>query len=577
MIAIFVMSFTGETINQMSLAALIIALGLLVDNAIVVSESVMVSMATGKSAYQAAVESCRELQVPLFVSSLTTASAFLPIYLAESAVGEYTGALFIVVSITLIVSWLLALTMTPMLCVVFMKVAPGQAEESFGGAFYGGYRSILRLVLRNRILSVMVVVAAFFGTLPLWSLVPNIFFPSEERPFFMAKFELPPGSSMAATRVMSSRVDRYLEDELSVRATEGEGITSWTSFIGETPQPFRLGYSPSPSQGGYLELMVNSTSVPNTYEAMDKLRRFAYDALPDVKTHIRMLSAGPSVDNPIEIRISGTEMQSIYAIVDKVKERLRAVPGVINVGDDWGARTKKLDVTIDNERARRSGVSHQDVAQSIQTVVSGMTATYYREDDESIPVVLRSIDEERRDLDRIKTVSVYSQRGPQPLAQVADLDLRIEPASVLRRNRRRTVTVQAQVEGDTTASSVFVLLRPWFEEQSKDWPLNHIWEYGGEFESSETANASIGVKLPIAGMAILLLLVWQFNSMRKTTIVLSSIVLALIGVVIGLVAFKASFGFMTLLGVVSLAGIVINNAIVLIDRIRIEIEDNGLA
>ena len=576
-ITIFIISMTGETINQMSLAALIIALGLLVDNAIVVSESIMVSMGKGTPVFKAAVDSCRELQVPLLISSLTTASAFLPIYLAESAVGEYTAALFTVVSITLLVSWVLALTMTPLLCQAFMRAPKVQAgAEEFGGFLYRIYRGTLRFVLRNRILTVVLAIAMYAGSLPLWGLVPNIFFPAQENPFFMAAFNLPPGTSMQATLDMSRRIDRFVQDELRTTPERSEGVTAWTTFIGETPPPFTLGYSPSPSLGGYCELMVNVTSVDAGRDGMDKLRRFALAALPDVKTHIRMLTAGPPVDKPVQVRISGTDMSTIYGIVDQVKEKLRSIPGVRNIGDDWGARTKKLNVDIDSERARRSGVSHQEVANSINTYVSGMTATHFREGDESIPVVLRTVANERRNLERIRTLSVYSQRGPRPLSQVANLGLEVQAASVLRRGRSRTVTIETEVAPGTTASEVFNALRPWLTEQQQEWPIGHRWEYGGEFESSEKANASIGEKLPIAGMAILLLLVWQFNSIRKTIIVMSSIVLALVGVVLGLVAFKSSFGFMTLLGVISLAGIVINNAIVLLDRIRIEIEDNGM-
>ena len=576
-ITIFVISQVGETINQMSLAALIIALGLLVDNAIVVSESIMVSMSKGTPVFKAAVDSCRELQVPLLISSLTTASAFLPIYLAESAVGEYTAALFVVVSTTLLVSWVLSLTMTPLLCQFFMKAQPQASGEEFSSTFYRLYRGTLRLALRNRILTVLLAVAMFVGSQPLWGLVPNIFFPAQENPFFMAAFNLPPGTSMQATLDMSRRIDRFVADELKTTDEKPEGVISWTTFIGETPPPFTLGFSPSPSLGGYCELMVNTTSVEAAREMMQKLDRFAYAELPDVKTHIRMLSAGPPVDKPVQIRISGSNMETVYAIVDDVKERLRSIDGVRNVGDNWGARTKKLAVDIDGERALRSGVSHQEVATSVQTFVSGLTTTHYREGDESIPVVMRSVSKDRRNLDRIRTVSVYSQRGPRPLSQVANLSIDIEAASILRRGRSRTVTVEAEVAEGTTASEVFVAMRPWLDAEKKSWPIGNRWEYGGEFESSEKANASIGVKLPIAGMAILLLLIWQFNSIRKTAIVLSSIVLAMVGVVVGLVTFKSTFGFMTLLGVISLAGIVINNAIVLIDRIRIEIEDNGMA
>ncbi len=576
-ITIFVISLLGETINQMSLAALIIALGLLVDNAIVVSESIMVSMGKGTPVTKAAIESCKELQIPLLISSLTTASAFLPIYLAESAVGEYTAALFVVVSTTLLVSWLLALTMTPLLCQSFMRAPKATDGDEFDSLFYRLYRGTLRFVLRFRLLSLAFAIAMFFGSLPLWGYVPNIFFPAQEDPFFLAAFNLPPGTSMDATIDMSKKIDRYLEDELKVdRSGEEEGVVSWTAFIGETPPPFTLGYSPSPSLGGYCELMVNVTSVEAAKAAMAKLQTFALQQLPDVKTHIRMLSAGPPVDKPVQVRISGSDMTKIYAIVDKVQAQLRQMDGVRNIADDWGARTKKLNVTIDNERALRSGVSHQDVANSMQTFVSGMTTTHFREGDESIPVVMRSVSEERRNLDRIRTLSVYSGQEPRPLSQVAALTLGIEPASVLRRGRARTVTVEAEVAEGTTAASVFTALRPFLEEEKKTWAPGYRWEYGGEFESSQKANASINAKLPVAGMAILLLLIWQFNSFRKTLIVLSSIVLALVGVVLGLIAFKSTFGFMTLLGVISLAGIVINNAIVLIDRIRIEIDDNGL-
>lgn len=575
-ITIFFIGMTGQTINQMSLASLMIALGLLVDNAIVISESVLVAMSRGQSAYDAAIASCRELQVPLFVSSLTTASAFLPIYLAESAVGEYTGALFIVVSITLLVSWVLSLTMIPALCVGFMKAPAVSNEGPSESFFYRAYRGTLFWVLRRRWLSIAMVVVVYFAAQPLWGYVPNIFFPQEERPFFMAKFELPPGSSMDATLDMSRRIDRLIEDELKTSEERPEGITSWTTFIGETPQPFRLGYSPSPSQGGYCELMVNVSSIPETYRAIDRLQEFVYDALPEVKPYIRMLSTGPSSGKPVQIRISGLDMDTVYGIVDQVKDKLREVEGVINVADDWGSRTKKLDVTINSERAMLTGVSHEDVAHSLQTFVSGQTVTSYREGDESIPVVLRSITQERRDLDRLNTVSIYTQEGPRPLSQVADLDLAIEPATILRRNRNRTVTIEAEVVGGMTAAKVAELMTPWLNEKMEEWPRGHIWELGGTVERSREADKSIGAKLPIAGMVILLLLVWQFNSMRRTAIILSSIILAMVGVVLGLVASGEPFGFMTLLGVISLAGIVINNAIVLLDRIRIEIEDNGL-
>ncbi|MEO1483102.1 MAG: efflux RND transporter permease subunit [Myxococcota bacterium] len=573
--AILVLGMIGETINQMTLAALIIALGLLVDNAIVVSELIIVRMGQGESPFDAAVASCKELQAPLLVSSLTTAAAFLPIYLAESAVGEYTGVLFTVVSITLLASWVLALTMTPLLCVMFLKVKPVSADATeFGGTFYRVYRGLLNWVLRHRLVSLAVVIAAFFGSLPLWGLVPQIFFPAQAQPFFMAELSLPPGTNIEATREMNARVDQFIAEELRAEGG-GEGVTTWTTFVGETPPTFTLGYSPSPSLGGFSEIMLNTTSADAVPRMMDKLQRFAVAEFPDVQTYIRPLSSGPPVDKPIQVRLSGPDLDQVFALADRVKAELAKTPGVLEIRDDWGARVKKLEVDIDEARVQRAGLTNEEVAQALQTFLSGLETTRYREEDESIPIVVRSTGLARRDLDRVRNLTVFSSRSPVsvPLSQVATVGLTWENSAVLRRNRYRTVTVEAGVAEGVTAIAIFQKLQPWLEAQQREWPIGYSWEYGGEFESSVKANASIGDKLPIAGLVIILLLVYQFNSLRKPVIVLSTIVLGLIGVVLGLVIMRSYFGFLTLLGVVSLAGIVINNAIVLLDRIQLEIDE----
>ena len=572
-VAILVLSVIGETINQMTLAALIIALGLLVDNAIVVSELIMVRMGRGEAPFDAAVASCKELQAPLLISSLTTAAAFLPIYLAESAVGEYTGVLFTVVTITLLASWVLALTMTPLLCSRFLRVRKTRDRDAATGD--RRFRRMLRWVLRRRFLSLAIVVLAFVASLPLWGLVPQIFFPAQERPFFMAELSLPPGANIEVTRHMASQVDRFIDAEL-LASKDREGIVSWTTFIGETPPSFTLGYVPSPSLAGFCEIMVHTTSEAVLPVMMDRLQRFALDRFPDVQTFIRPLSDGPPVDKPVEIRLSGPELSRVFQIADTVKAQLETFPGVREVQDDWGAKVKKLDVDIDESRLRLAGMSNEEIARALQTFVSGLETTRYREEDDSIPIVVRSVGVARRDLDRVRNLTVFSSQARQsiPLSQVADIHLTYENSSILRRDRYRTVTVEASVAEGTTASSVFTRIQPWLEDQEKEWALGYRWEFGGEFESSVEANQSIEEKLPVAGLAIILLLVFQFNSFRKPLIVLSTIVLGLIGVVLGLVIMRSSFGFMTLLGVVSLAGIVINNAIVLLDRIQIE-QDAG--
>ncbi|MEO1175190.1 MAG: efflux RND transporter permease subunit, partial [Myxococcota bacterium] len=294
---------------------------------------------------------------------------------------------------------------------------------------------------------------------------------------------------------------------------------------------------------------------------MDKLQRFAVAEFPDVQTYIRPLSSGPPVDKPIQVRLSGPDLDQVFALADRVKAELAKTPGVLEIRDDWGARVKKLEVDIDEARVQRAGLTNEEVAQALQTFLSGLETTRYREEDESIPIVVRSTGLARRDLDRVRNLTVFSSRSPVsvPLSQVATVGLTWENSAVLRRNRYRTVTVEAGVAEGVTAIAIFQKLQPWLEAQQREWPIGYSWEYGGEFESSVKANASIGDKLPIAGLVIILLLVYQFNSLRKPVIVLSTIVLGLIGVVLGLVIMRSYFGFLTLLGVVSLAGIVINN------------------
>ncbi|MEO0322685.1 MAG: efflux RND transporter permease subunit [Myxococcota bacterium] len=578
-ITLLVMSVLGIQIDQMSLAALIIALGLLVDNALVVSESTLVGMQEGRSPFEAAVEAARELQVPLLTSSLTTAAAFLPIYLAESAVGEYTGVLFEVVTITLLISWLLALTFIPLLCTLFLKVTPSEGDhDAFDTPFYRAYRRTLTLFVRGRWITLVAVVVVFVAGMQLFGLVPNIFFPPREGAFFMAQLKMPPAARFEETDAMIEDVNGFIRDELWVGedAEPGddgwaeEGVTSWTSYTGLTPPRFELGYNPSPAKPYFSELLLTTTSHEGKADVMRRLEEYVVARYPDVEAYVRPLSNGPAVDKPVQIRLSGRNTEGLFAEVERIKAKLAETPGVTNIGDDWGARVKKLVIRVDEGRAERAGVTNQDVAVALQTFLSGLQVTEFRENENIIPVTMRSVLADAADVDRLETLSVVGTSGPVPLRQVADVELEFQPSEVLRRNALRTVTVYAKVTADTTAIDVIGQLKPWLDTQQESWGFDYRYELGGEVESSVKANESIAAKLPVAGLFIVLLLVTQFNSLRKSAIVLATIPLALVGVALGLVVMGSAFGFMTLLGVVSLAGIVINNAIVLIERIELE-------
>jgi multidrug efflux pump len=577
-LSFLVMSFLGIGLDQMSLASLIIALGMLVDNAIVMSESIMVRMAAGQPPAEAALGSARELRIPLLTSSLTTAAAFLPIYLARSSTGEYTAPLFKVVTIALLCSWLLSLTVTPLLCVTFLRIKGNPEAGSYDTPFYRRYRAMLLGVLRRPGRALGAVLALLLLAFMGMGRLPFVFFPPSDKSTFTVALDLPLGTSIERTEEVARAVDGFIDRELRVSDERGNGVTRWGTWIGEGAPKFELAYNPEPPSPNYAFLLVKTTSRETLLALIPRLEAFCRDIFPDLEVTAHPLGLGPPIEVPIEVRLSGDDTETLFGLVDRVRAHLRSIPGTKSVRDNWGLRTKKLVVRIDEPRALRAGVTNEDVAVSLQTMLSGIETTQFREADEVIPVTLRSVAADRQDLGKLETLNVYSQATGRsvPLKQVADVEVAWEPSRIYRRNRLRTVTVESDVQAGTTAAAVTSRLRPWLREKSRDWPLGYVWELGGENETSTKANESIVVNLPLVGLVILMLLVWQFNSLVKPTIILLTIPLSLIGVSFGLLVTRQYMGFMPFLGIISLAGIVINNAIVLIDRIGIEIDENGL-
>ena len=589
---LMLMQYLGIGLDKMSLVSLIIALGLLVDNAIVMSESILVRMQAGEDARRAAVASSVELRIPLLVSSLTTIAAFLPIVLAESTVGEYTAPLAQVIAITLLSSWLLAITMIPLLCVIFLRVKRGReaqpadtaqdaaqtGEDAFDTPFYRRYRSVLQLLVRRPLVTVVGAFGLLVATMGLFRFVEQSFFPDGREVLFTGDFEFPYGTSFAYTEAAMLDIERFVTEELAADE-DREGIRNWAFFVGGAAPRFTLGYNPAQPYPGYAALIGNASIFDALSTSMDRLREYVEAHHPEIEVTLKRLASGPGGGTPVEVRLFGPDQDVLFELADGVKARLASLPGTRNIADNWGQQTKKLIVEIDNARARRAGITNQDIAVSLRTALSGFPVTEYREGDRAIPVMLRSEVGGREDIGKLESINVYAQSGRNvALRQVADIALAFEPSKILRRDRSKTLSVQSDLDATTgaTAFSTATALDPWLAEEQEGWPLGYSYEIGGTFESSADANASIGEKLPLAGLLILLLLVGQFNSLRKPLIIVLTIPLGMIGVVIGLLVTGQSFGFMTLLGVISLAGIVINNAIVLIDRIRIEIDENGL-
>jgi multidrug efflux pump subunit AcrB len=563
------------SLNTISIAALIISLGLLVDNAIVMSEAILVAMRQGTERIRAAIDSAKELRVPLLTSSLTTAAAFLPIFLAESSTGEYTAHLFKVVTISLLSSWFLSLTMIPLLCVIFIKVK-AVGHGTYDSPFYRRYRAGLIRILEWRWVSLAVVVVIFLAAMQLPRLLPVIFFPHSERALMRATLNHPVGTPFEVTLAMVEDLERYMREELLVQEdAEDEGILKWIGFIGVGSPRYTLSAMVEPEKEELAKLLVTTTSREIVDELAPRMERWLFENYPDVDAVVLPLDYGPPVTAPVEVRISGKDQEELFEIADDVKARLARIPGTKNIVDDWGRWVKKLFVRVDQPRARRAGVSSWDIAVSLQTILSGIEITEFREEEDVIPVVMRTAEADRQDLGKLETLDVFSQSTGRtvPLKQVADLEVQWQPAEIFRRDRLKAITVSAYVEEGVTAAQVVGELEEELAPASREWSIGTFYEYGGEIESSEEANKAIAAKVPIALAIIILLLVTQFNHFKGPLIILLTIPLALIGVFIGLVLLDGALGFMTFLGIISLAGIVINNAIVLLDRIEIEIRE----
>ena len=574
MIAFYFMQLFAITINQISLAALIIALGLLVDNAIVIVESILVKRAEGKSPVDAAVQSGKELMTPLLVSSLTTAAAFMPIALAESAVGEYTADIFYVVTIALLVSWFLAMTFLPLLSLKAMKVdANTAAKDALEGPLYQLYSRVLSWSLQHRLVSLLGVVVMFALSVFVLRWVPQIFIEPSEDPVFTVKLEMPLGTSIETTTSMVKNLDAFIFDQYGQAEDDNPAkVYNWMAFVGNGGPRLTLGLNPPNQNPANAFMIVNTRDGQVVEEIINGIEAYLTKAQPDLSKQISRLENGPPVGYPIIMRIQGNDVNELYKNADKATEVLYANSKVLSVKNSWGLPTKKLRVDVNQEQAQRAGVSSEDVAYSLRANLQGQQLSEYRDDDNLVPIVIRADVSDREDISKLDGLSVYSQSSGKivPLRQVANLKLAFEPGVIERRNRVKTLSLKVQLKPNVTATEVTTELMPELARLSSTWAEGYRYELGGEANESGEAGASIAAKLPIAFMVILMLLVSQFNSIRRPIIILVTIPLGLIGVINGLLMANSSFGFFTILGIIALSGIIINNAIVLIDRIEIE-------
>ncbi|MEM6966315.1 MAG: efflux RND transporter permease subunit [Bacteroidota bacterium] len=573
---IMVMGYLQVGLNQVTLAALIMALGMMVDNAIVVAETILVKIDKGMNKKQASVEAFSELWTPLLISTLTTSAAFLAFYLSPTVMGDIVGPIFVVITIALVSSWLIALSIITLFCYLFLKVAPeGEKKltiiDRIINTLKKYYKDLVLGSLSKRYLVLGVIFLGFFTSIFFFGNIPFIFFPDSDRNLITMDVNLPQGTKIEATEKVVAQIEQYMNDSLLVTEAGQTGIESWTSYIGEGPQPYDLGYNRDEANSSYAHVVMRTTSFRENNAMIAKLDRFTFFNFPNADIKVFPLAAGEAGE-PIEIKISGDDPDELSTIAERVKLKLSSVPGTKNVKDNWGPKTKKFLVDIDQSRAQKAGVTSQDISASLLTVLDGFQTGNYREDDKSIPIVMRSDSDQQQSLASLETMNIFAQNSGRsvPLLQVASIIPDWQYAKIQRNDLERTVNVSCELREGANASAITTQMSTWIEEDKQNWSADYTYTFGGDAERTADSMGSVISYLPVSGFIIILLLIIQFNSVKKMIIVLLTIPLAIIGVVIGLLSFGEAFGFMPFLGVISLAGIIINNAIVLVDRIEIE-------
>lgn len=569
LLAILVMRVIGIELERMSLATLIIALGLLVDNGIVIAEEIGRRLTLGEERISAIINAGRAMSVPLLTSSLTTVFAFMPLMLAESAAGEYTRSISLVIAITLVGSWFVAMTIMPVFCFWFFKVGPVvKAEEYYDKSFYRVYRAGLAIILKNRLVFLACIVLLLIASLKLFSFVPKVFFPSSERTQLQIQIDAPVGSNSYQTIEAIQPLTKWLTNK-----EINPFVINHVSYIADGGPRFYLGLDPIDSDPFRGFLIVNVQRPQHVLELLERVRAFAAKSMPTVRVTPKPMSLGPGEAGLVEYRISGQSSERLKELADKLKTAMRTFAGSRNIKDDWENPTIKVMVKVDQTRARRAGITSEQVANALSANFAGLNVTGYREGDQTIPVILRDLGAARKNIDRLRTLNVGLADGkPVPLLQIATFAGVPEYSLIQRRDLERVITISA-VNKTMSAEAFDKALSPVLADLTKEFGPGYRLEKGGEIEDSSKAQGSLFANFPLALALILLVLIAQFDSFKRPLLIFLTVPLIITGVALALFIMPgANFGFMAILGLLALFGIFLNNSIVLIDQIDRERE-----
>lgn len=586
------MDMFGVGLHKISLGALILALGLLVDDAIIAVEMMAVKMHSGMPRREAASYTYRTMALPMLTGTLITIAGFLPLAMAQSSVGEFTRSIFQVVGLALVLSWFAAVIVIPYLGYHLLQTReheaapdkPGlfaaltRAKHRMGEGFYTWFRHLIELCVSHPLKVMALTLLVFMGSLVLFGNgVQKQFFPDATRLELIVDLRLPEGASMEATQREAAKLERYLDGQMS-------HIDNYAAYVGEGSPRFYLPLDQQLKATNYSQFVITTKSLHDRETLLLTLRKLLDESgeFSAARGRVIRLENGPPVGYPVQFRVSGEgaskdEFMLLRAQAEKLATLMRANPHLVNVSLDWNELSKVIRLKIDKPQAIALGVSQQTLAQTLQSALQGMAISEFLENDQTIPIMLRGTLDERGLVARLAETSVATSSGATvPLAQLARLDYGLEDGIIWHRNRTPTITVRGDIYDGTQAPTVTAQIEAQLDELRAQLPLGYRLETGGAVEESAKGNDSLAASAPLFFIVVLTLLMIQLQSFQRVVMVLITAPFGIIGVALFLWAFNQPFGFVALLGTIALSGMIMRNSVILVDQIERHIHD-GLA
>jgi multidrug efflux pump subunit AcrB len=558
------MNTLGISFQLISLGALILALGMLVDNAIVVTEGILVKNQQGVERTKAALDTVKQTAWPLLGATFVAVLAFAAIGTSNDSTGEFLRSLFFVMAISLGLSWVLAVTLTPLFCIDFMPAPKkNMVKDPYSNFFYRGYKGFLRTCLNNKCVTLVLLLLGLASAVYGFKYVENSFFPNSRRPQFMIDFMKPEGSHISDTQKEVSAIEAYVQSL--------PGVTTTTSFIGQGALRFLLTYEPEMPNPSYGQLLVTVEDYRKIDQMIADIRPYLTDNYPDAFIKLSKFGLGPGGGTKIEARFSGPDPKVLRLLSNKTREIMGQDPLATEITDNFRQKTMVVHPKVNESAARRLGITRPLIADTLSMTYTGKTIAVYRENNTLIPIQLRALKKERDTINQIDNITIQSliTGAAVPLKQiVSGVESSWEDPVIHRVNRKRTITVQCnQLTGN--ASVLFERLRP--EIEAIELPAGYTLEWGGEYESSNDGQKQLFKMIPLFFLLMVFVVLTLFNALRQTVIIFLCLPLSIIGVTAGLLLSGEPFGFMCLLGFIGLSGMLIKNAVVLIDQIDLEI------